>query len=132
VRRLESAFEGEPPVPLAGPVLARPPGAASFVLRGAAGPRIRIRRRFDAGAPAHRADVFVNGRFAGAFPPSEANPHRRWRETDLDVMAGDGDLAVSVVALPDPAGGPGLFTEAVYELWSSPGRPVPSTQESDP
>jgi len=127
VKRVKGAFEGEPPVSVVGAVLERPPGAASFVLRGAVGPRLRIRRRFDAGMPASRADVFVNGRFAGAFPPSEANLHRRWRETDLDVVAADGDLAVSVVALPAPASGPGiLFTEAAYELWSSPGDPVPS------
>jgi hypothetical protein len=69
----------------------------------------------------------VNGSFAGAFPPSEANVHRRWRETDLDILAGDGDLAVSVVALPHPdSGAADFFTEAAYELWSSPGDSVAS------
>jgi len=120
VKPLTSAFEGEPPSPMAGAALHRPPGAAGFVLFGAVGPRIRIRRRFDAGQAWQRADVYVNGRFAGAFPPSEANPFRRWRETDLDLVTDEGDLAVQVVALPDPASGAG-FSEAVYELWSSPG-----------
>jgi hypothetical protein len=133
VRRVRGAFEGEPPVDVAGAVLSRSPGAASFVLRGASGPRLRIRRRFDAGTAAQRADVFVDGRLVGTFPPSEANPYRRWRETDLDILAGQGDLAVSVVAYPDPASGPGLFTEASYELWSSPGAPpIPSQSSACP
>jgi hypothetical protein len=133
VKRLKGAFEGPPPVALAGAVLSRPLGAASFVLRGASGPRLRIRRRFDAGTPAQRADVFVDGRLVGTFPPSEANPYRRWRETDLDILAGEGDLAVSVVAYPDPASGAGLFSEASYELWSSPGAPpIPSQSSACP
>ena len=125
VKPLTGAFEGEPPVPLAGAALYRPPGVAHFVLRGATGPRLRIRRRFDAGWAWQRADVFVNGHYAGAFPPSEANSFRRWRETDLDLPGAEGDLSVSVVSLPDPISGTVPFTEAAYELWSSPG-PVPA------
>jgi hypothetical protein len=132
VKRVKGAFEGEPPASLIGAVLVRPPGAASFVLRGATGPRLRIRRRFDAGTAAPRADVYVNGVFAGAFPPSEANHFRRWREGDLDILAGAGDLAVSVVAFPDSASGASLFTEAAYELWSGPGGRCPSHAASCP
>jgi hypothetical protein len=107
----------------AGATLYRAPGTAQFVLRGAVGPRVRIRRRLDAAQPWQRADVFVNGQRVGTFPPAEANPWRRWRETELDVPAdaGTGDLAVTVVATPDPGSATTAFTEARYELWSSPG-----------
>jgi hypothetical protein len=121
VAPLTGAYEGEPPVSLAGSALYRGPGAAQFVLRGATGPRLRIRRRYDAGWAWQRAEVFVNGLPAGAFPPSEANPFRRWRETELDLPAGEGDLHVSVVALPDPVSGAVPFTESAYELWTGPG-----------
>jgi hypothetical protein len=120
IQALTSAFEGEPSVTIDGTELLRPPGIASFVLHGAIGPRVRIRRRFDAGVPWQRAQVFVNGRLAGTFPNSEQNHDRRWREVDLDVAGEAGDQEVEVHALPDPGDGPGVFTESAYELWSSP------------
>jgi hypothetical protein len=121
VKRLKGAFEGAPPVSVAAPVVFRPPVSASFVLRGAQAPRVRIRRRYDAGNPSPRADVLINGRYAGSFPPTEANGFRRWRETDLDVEAADGDLEVTVLGPASPSLATTPWSEAAYELWSSPG-----------
>jgi hypothetical protein len=126
LRRMNGRFEGEPGLQVPGAALYRGPGAAQFVLRGAVGPRVRIRRRLDAGQSWQRADLFVNGQLAGTFPPVEANPARRWRETELDLPAAAGDLTLTVVAQPDPGSLASSFTEARYELWSSPGPSPPS------
>ncbi len=123
---LTALFEGEPPQAATATGVYRPPGTAHFRLRVAedAG-RLRLRRRLDAGVAGQQAEVYAGGSLVGRFPPVDENPHRRWREFDLDLPAaavppGGGELSVSVVAVPDPRAPqpPSTFTAFRYELWS--------------
>jgi hypothetical protein len=114
------AWEGEPLVWSEEVSCERGRGRSRFSFHVGARPSaLRLRRRFDATGGEQAAAVFVNGARVGAFPATEPNAFRPFREIDLDLPAGlvpaDGVLRFEIA----PAAG-ARFTEMRWELWATP------------
>lgn len=119
-RTRSGAWEGEPPVWAEEVSCERDRGRSRFWFHVGARPAaLRLRRRFDATGGEQAATVFLNGARVGAFPATEPNAFRPFREIDLDLPAdlvpADGVLRFEIV----PGAG-ARFTEMRWELWATP------------
>jgi hypothetical protein len=124
VRLLDGLFEGEPPTELVASAAYRGAGTARFVLDASAcASRLRLRWRHDAAAEGQSADVRVDGGYAGAFSYTGANPHRRWREADLELAASLPSAPLSFEVVAHALNSAGEHSEQRYELWCQPRRP---------
>jgi hypothetical protein len=119
-RPRSGAWEGEPPAWSEEVSCERARGVSRFVFHLGARPQaLRLRRRFDATWGEQAALVRVNGLPAGGFPAVQPNPHRLFRELDLDLpptlVGADGVVRLEIAPDPGPP-----FTEMRWELWASP------------
>jgi hypothetical protein len=118
------AFEDEPPSQRNASICAYAAGTSTFTFDVAgAVPPLRLRRTFDAaagspgeiaGAPA--ADILVDGAVAGHFPPSIANPMRRWQQQEALLAPTIGGGAHVFEIVPEFTATAPVFAESGYEL----------------
>lgn len=122
---LDASFADEPPTAHTAEVCRYASGSSRFRFelgRGYEGP-LRLRRRIDvgagvpgevAGAPA--AEVRLDGKVVGVFPPAAANPLRRWQEQEilLDADGAPRSLAFEIVPLPMPSAA--ISSESAWTL----------------
>lgn len=81
----QSAQFGDEPPTARTAVVCRGTTASRFVLSAPReGTRFRLRRTYDAGVDGQGAQIWVNGAQVGAWPDTQANPARRWSQTDVD------------------------------------------------
>jgi hypothetical protein len=81
---------------------------------------VRLRRRLDQGGPRQRAEVYVDGRYAGVWYHPDENPNLRWFDSDFDLgpryTQGKERLRIRLVA--DAETGCGEFTDFRYEAFA--------------
>jgi hypothetical protein len=79
---------------------------------------VRLRRRLDQASARQRADVFVDGEFAGTWYHADVNPHLRWYDSDIALHARytRGKDRLDVVLAVADTGGHGTFTDYRYEV----------------
>ena len=124
---LHGQFGDEPPTARTAGVCRYTSGSSRFrfALRAEA-PGLRLRRTFDVGdgepgliAGAPGAEVRVDGKPVGRFPPAAANPLRRWQQQEilLGVDGAPGWLDIEVI--PEFAAGMAAYSESAWELRGS-------------
>ncbi len=122
---LDASFADEPPTVLAADVCRYASGSSRFRFdlgRGYEGP-LRLRRRIDvgeglpgeiAGAPA--AEVRLDGKVVGVFPPVAANPLRRWQEQEILLDADSSPRALVFEIAPLPTSTAAMSSESAWTL----------------
>jgi hypothetical protein len=122
---LAGLSENEPPLELEGAGVYRPPGQASFRLLAIPGStRLRLRRRLDAVHDGQEAEIWLDGKLAGRFPPVDRNSDRRWREVSIDLpssmvdLSGELEFTIRALDRPQSSSQEAIFTAFTYELWA--------------
>jgi hypothetical protein len=114
---VQEALFGDEPATWASAQVCRARTPSRFTLsvprQGAA---FRLRRTFDAGVEGQAAQILVNGVRVGAWGDTQANPARRWSQTDVDfVLPLPADvLSFEIRPLPGRR-----LTESRYELFAA-------------
>lgn len=80
---------------------------------------VRIRRRLDQAVGRQRADVYIDGEFAGTWYHADQNPYLRWFDSDFDVHPRHtrGKPMIQV-RLDLSSAATGQFTDFSYEAYS--------------
>ena len=81
---------------------------------------VRLRRRIDQAELGQKAEVYIDGEYAGTWYHGCLNPHLRWYDTDFDIhpdfTKGRAKLDVKLVLSRDK--GSGDFTDFSYSVFS--------------
>lgn len=121
---VNSLFEDEPPSARNALACTYASGSSHFSFRiDDAKPPLRLRRTFDAGngtpgnaAGAAAAEIRINGVAAGWFPPSIANPARRWQQQEALLDTVPGTTVFDVEFIPEFGAATPVFGESRWEL----------------
>ncbi len=80
---------------------------------------VRLRRRIDQANLGQRAQVFINGQYAGTWYHGYHNPHLRWYDSDFDIhpdfTRGKTELQVKLMLIKDKNSG--AFTDFSYTVF---------------
>lgn len=87
---------------------------------------VRLRRRLDQASPRQRADVYVDGEFAGTWYHPDVNPHLRWYDSDIALHPRHtrGKERIEVALVVSGGDGHGAFTDFRYEVMTLEDRPA--------